>query len=152
MRRALAISIILGSLTSCVSFIHHDQDMAAEAARAFAQAAFVDRDDAKARELLSPSLAQGLTAEKLTEQIARLHPGSFPTRVTVTEYEPMMGQRAMMIYLKGANDGEDFYYRFVMEGDATLGYRVAGLFRGNGPHPPSTRRPLGQSASRTDSI
>lgn len=142
MRRALAVSIILGSLTSCVSIIHHDQDMAAEAARAFAQAAFVDRDDAKARELLSPSLARELTPGKFPEAIARLHPKSFPTRVKATDYEPMMGQRAMMIYLKGANDEEDFHYRFVMEGDSTSGYRVAGIFRGGGPHPPTSRRPL----------
>ncbi|WP_337175227.1 hypothetical protein [Paludisphaera sp.] len=146
MRRVLAVSITLGSLTSCVSIIHHDQDMAAEAARAFAQAAFVDRDEAKARELLSPTLAQEFTPEKLPGAIARLHPESFPTRVRATDYEPMMGQRAMMIYLKGANDGEDFHYRFVMEGDSTSGYRVAGLFRGVGPHPPSSRRPLGHAS------
>lgn len=142
MRRILAVSIVLCSLPSCVSVIAHDEKAAAKVATQFAQTAFVDRDYSKAHSLMSSSVAQQITSDKLSETIAKMHPKSFPTQLTATEFEPMPGQRGMMIYLKGTGDGEDFYYRFVMEGDASSGYRVSGLFRGNGTYPPSNRRPL----------
>lgn len=142
MGRIVAVSIILCSVPACVTVIAHDEQIAANAATKFAQIAFVDRDGPKAHGLLSPSVAEQLPGDKLSEMIVKMHPKSFPTRVTAVEFEPMPGQKGMLIYLKGTGEGEDFHYRFVMEGDAPSGYRVSGLFRGSGPYPPSNRRPL----------
>jgi len=130
------------SLTSCVNAIAHDQKAAAKSADQFARTAFVSRDSAKAHGLLAPALAKRVPAEQLGEMIAKMHPKSFPSRVSAIEYEPMPGQRGMTIYLKGDGEAEEFHYRLVMEGDSPSGYRVTGLFRGSGPHPSTTKRPL----------
>lgn len=76
-----------------------------------------------------------------------MHPKTFPSRVSATEYEPMPGQKSMLIYLQGSGSGEEFYYRLVMAGDASSGYRVSGLYRGSQPYPPSKRHPLPPNGS-----
>ena len=141
--RAIAAALACGGFAACVNVIAHDESAAAKAATQFAQVAFIDRDDTKARGLITPALAQQLPDGKLAEMVAKLHPKSFPARVAATEFEPHPGQRGMTIYLKGTGgDDEAFFYRLLMEGDAPSGYRVAGLYRGSGPHPSSNKRPL----------
>jgi hypothetical protein len=138
----LLILIIGSALPSCVNVIAHDQATAAKAATGFAQIAFVSRDYPKAHGLLASRSQKEISEDVFTKTVTNMHPKGFPSRITATEFEPMPGQRAMTIYLKGDGDGEDFYYRLQLDGDATSGYRVTGLFRGNGPYPPSARRPL----------
>ena len=139
--RSTCVVITCCMLMSCVNVIAHDEKAAARAATEFARTAFVDRDYAKAHGLLATRSQSEIPTDKLTDAIARMHPKSYPSRVTATEYEPLPGRRGMNIYVKGDGDGEDFFYRLVMEGDAA-GYRVTGLFRGNGPNPSTNKRPL----------
>jgi lactam utilization protein B len=140
--RWLATAITCCMLTSCMSVISHDEKAAAKAATEFAQTAFIARDYSKAHGLLATRSQSDIPIDKLTDAITKMHPKSYPSKVTATEYEPLPGQRGMNIYVKGDGDGEDFFYRLVMEGDATAGYRVTGLFRGNGPNPSTNKRPL----------
>jgi hypothetical protein len=138
----LAVAIICCGLTSCINVIAHDEKMAAKSAIEFAQTAFVARDYPKAHGLLAPRSQSDIPLDKLTEAIAKMHPKSFPTKVTATEFEPMPGQKGMNIFVKGEGEGEEFFYRLVMEGDKTASYRVTGLLRGNGPNPSTNKRPL----------
>ncbi|WP_422927423.1 hypothetical protein [Singulisphaera sp. PoT] len=142
MRRLLSVPIILCTLPSCISFIAHDEQLAAKTATQFAQAAFVDRDNARAYGLITPEFAKAFSREKLAEEIAKAHPKTYPTRVAATEFEPISGQKRMWIYVKGTGEGEEFYYRLAMDGDAKAGYKVGGLFRSSGPYPPSRRMTL----------
>ena len=129
-------------LASCINVIAHDQKAAAKAATEFARTAFVVQDYAKAHGLMASRSQSYIPLDKLTQTIAKMHPKGYPTHVTATEYEPMPGQRAMNIFVKGEGGGEEFFYRLVMEGDVTTGYRVSGLYRGNGPNPSANKRPL----------
>jgi len=138
----VVLLIVCCSLPACVSVISHDEKAAANAATEFANAAFVDRDFAKAHELMAPDLRGRIAADKLPDLIAEMHPDSFPSQVVATDFEPMPGQRGMVIYLKGQGDTVEMYYRFVMEGDGAAGYRVTGLFRGNAPYVSTNKRPL----------
>jgi hypothetical protein len=140
--RGLMGPFICCFMVSCVNVIVHDQNSAAKAATEFARTAFVDRDFTKAHGLLASRSKTYIPLDKLSETITRMHPKSFPSHVTATEYEPMPGQRGMTIYVKGEGEGEEFFYRLVMDGDSTSGYQVTGLFRGNGPNPSTNKRPL----------
>ena len=142
MKCRMVAAMVSFLLPSCISYIEHDETAAAKAATQFADAAFVDRDFAKAHKLATSEITQRFSDEGLADVVAKMHPDSFPTRVTATEFEPVPGQRGMFIYLNGEGDGPGFYYRFVMTGDKPSGYRVSGFFRGNAPYPPSSRRPL----------
>ena len=51
-----------------------------------------------------------------------------------------MGQKGMNIYLFGQTRNETFYYRFFMEGTKETDYTVGGLWRNEGPYPPSNMR------------
>jgi hypothetical protein len=138
----VAVAIICCGLASCVSVIAHDEKAAAKSATEFAQAAFVARDYPKAHGLLAPRSQSDIPLDKLIEAIAKMHPKSFPTKVTAIEFEPIPGKKGMNIFVQGEGEGEEFFYRLVMEGDKTAGYRVTGLLRGNGPNPSTNKRPL----------
>lgn len=142
LRGATCSLLVYCLLSSCVRVIEHNQAAAATAAEHFAATAFIKKDYPTAHGLLSPASRESIPLEKLGEQVAKMHPALFPTEVKAIEYEPMPGQAAMQIYLKGSAEREEFYYRFVMSGDRHSGYQVSGLWRGSGPHPASARKPL----------
>jgi hypothetical protein len=134
----------LGSLSiSCgMSVIVHDEQAAANSAAKFADLAFVQSDYLGAHALLSPQLEHGTADGKLAAEVGKMHPKGRPSEVKAIEFEPLPGQRAMNIYLKGTRSDEEFFYRLLTVGDKAAGYKVGGLWRGNGPYPPSARRPL----------
>ncbi len=59
-------------------------------------------------------MQQALPTDKLAAEVARMHPKARPSEGVATEFEPLPGQQAMGIYLKGARDDETFFYRFLM--------------------------------------
>lgn len=135
---ACCVPLPLGGL----NIITHDERAAARVADRFADLAFVQKDNAGAYALLTPELQGELANEALADGMAKMHPAAWPESVAADEFEPMPGQRAMNIYLAGKAGDEAFFYRFVMMGDKGSGYRVGGLFRGNGRPASSNRRPL----------
>jgi hypothetical protein len=122
--------------------IVHDEQAAAKEAATFADFAFVRSDFAGAYALLSQQMKAGGTTNWLKAEVAKMHSGTHPSEVAATEFEPLPGQRAMNIYVKGTLQREEFFYRLLMVGDKGSGYKVGGLWRGSGPYPPSGRRPL----------
>jgi hypothetical protein len=144
-RCGLWLPLILAGcvLPSCISVIAHNEQAAAAAATRFAQTAFVQKDYAAAYGLLSREFLGKVAQPQLADIVAKMHPKGYPTEIHATEFEPLPGQRGMVIYLLGKSSGEEFYYRFVLEGDSSAGYRVSGLFRGGGAYPAGNRRPLG---------
>lgn len=133
------LAFVVG-LMGCAESINHDEVLAGRRAVEFAQVAFVKHDVENSYALLSDSTKRHVSLEKFKEVLSRLHPKAFPASVTASEYEPMLGEKAIYIYLVGENSGEHFYYRLTMEGTATTGYRVLSLDRGSGPYRPSNRK------------
>ena len=133
------LAFVVG-LMGCAESINHDEVLAGRRAVEFAQVAFVKHDIENGHALLSDSTKRRVSLEKFKEVLSRLHPKAFPTSVTASEYEPMLGEKAIYIYLVGKNSGEHFSYRLTMEGTATTGYRVLSLDRGSGLYHPSNRK------------
>lgn len=125
-----------------VNVISHDPRSAARTAENFADLAFVKHDIASALVELSPEFQRDMSEGELTALIAKMHPASRPAEVRAIEFEPLPGQKAMNIYLKGSDADEAFFYRFLMVGAKETGYKVGGFWRGSGPYPPSPRKPL----------
>ncbi len=137
---ALILAFACCSITSCsVNVIAHDERAAAESAAHFAELAFVKSDHAGAHALIA---SQTYPADTLAADVEKMHPKGRPAKVEAIEFEPLPGQRAMNIYLKGTRGDEAYYYRLLMVGDKGSGYKVNGLWRGSGPYPPSARKPL----------
>jgi hypothetical protein len=136
-------------VTSCVGLpscgfnvITHDERAAASSAQRFARSAFVEKAFRAAHDQLSPDARLSMSLEQLTATAGKMHPGAWPTDVAAVEFEPLPGRRAMNILLRGTAENEIFYYRLLMNGDASSGYTVAGLWRGNRPYPSKAKRPL----------
>lgn len=131
-------------LIACFSMnvISHDQRSAAAMAEHFAEAAFVKNDISTAHADLSSQMQSAYLAGELTADLSKMHPAGRPTEVAAREYEPLPGQKAMNILLKGTGGNEAFYYRLLMVGTREQGYKVGGFCRGNGPYPPNGRKPL----------
>ena len=130
------------SISCGISVIAHDEQAAANSAAKFADLAFIRSDYSGARALLAPQLEQATAGDKLAAEVGKMHGGGRPSEVKAIEFEPLRGQRAMNIYLKGKRGDEEFFYRLLMLGDRGAGYKVGGLWRGSGPYPPSARKPL----------
>jgi hypothetical protein len=111
-------------LASCAEAVKHDETLAAKRAVQFAQAAFVDKNPAKAYELLSDGGKRHLSLEKFKETVTRMHTRGFPTKVTAKEFQPMPGERAIWIYLVGQNAEDQFGYRLTMEISDKGDYKV----------------------------
>ena len=123
-RRLLVIGLLTLALASCAGTVKHDETLAAKHAIEFAQFVFIDKNFAKGYELLSDGGKRHLSLEKFKETLTRMHPRSFPTKVTATEFQPMPGEKAIWIYLAGQNTEEQFQYRLTMEATDTGDYRV----------------------------
>jgi hypothetical protein len=141
----LGLFLGLSACAPSVTVVNHSPEIAAEEAQQFAKAALIDHDLGKAYEMLG---AHGTTApsfDQFADAIRSSHPKAFPVSVTPIEYEPVPGKREMNIFLYGENGEEKFYYRFVMEGVTETGYQVFGIWRHDGPYPPSPlRRRIGE--------
>src|SRR4051812_2853496 len=122
-KQLFLLTIFFITLNSCVSVIKHDQEVAAEKAIEFARVAIIDRDFVKASKLLPVERQGPASAKQLEDLITKIHPTSYPTKVTAVEYEPMPGQKAIKLFLVGENNqNETFYYTFVLTGTVDEGY------------------------------
>ena len=147
MTRQLVRLVVFLAMCSCLAscgmrVLVHDQTVAASSAAQFARTAYISKDFKTAHSMLAPQARASVTLDTLTDTIAKMHPNGYPDDVSAVEYEPLPGQAAMNIYLKGQNATETFYYRMLMVGDKASGYKVSYLARGSGPYPPSNRHPL----------
>jgi hypothetical protein len=129
-RNLLIIGLLTLVLASCAGSVKHDETLAARRAIEFAQLVFINKNFAKGYELLSEGGRRHLSLEKFKETLTRMHPRSFPTKVTATEFQPMPGEKAIWIYLAGQNAEEQFQYRLTMEATDNADYRVLTLDTG----------------------
>jgi hypothetical protein len=141
MKKIIVCITVIVFFTNCSgSVIGHDEDMAAKSAIQFAKIAIVQHDIQNGYSLLSENAKKTITLEKYSEVFSQMHPASYPLSLTADEFEPIPGQKGINIFLHGESGAEQFYYRLTMEGTAGNGYKVSGLYRGNGPYPPSKLR------------
>ncbi|MDH3445804.1 MAG: hypothetical protein OEN50_17910 [Deltaproteobacteria bacterium] len=128
---------------ACADSYEHDPKLAATRAEDFARTTFVSRDADKGYAMLSDSGKRYVPLEIFKETVVKSHPRSYPARITATDYEGMSGEKAIYIYLKGDNGGENFYYTVTLDGTAASDYKVTRFSRGSGPfNSGSSRRPL----------
>jgi hypothetical protein len=131
MRKPIFILLLGGFVLSaaCSRVIRHDQDMAAVEAIQLAKIAIINRDFEQARARLALHTLNGTSTAKFQSLVEKIHTTGWPSSIKAIRFEPLPGQRAMRIYLHGKSGKEDFFYLFVMEGDADSGYRVWDIFR-----------------------
>ena len=136
---------------SCVTFtsFYHDPDKAAAKAVIFAKEAFIDLNQPEAYGYLSKDVRSNLSFDQFINVIAQMHPHKFPQVVEATEYEPVPGQKAVVIWLVGENASEKFDYRMVMVGTSG-GYQVAAVVRVQQKTPSHLRKPLSVRLSTND--
>ncbi len=138
MKKFFSILTVLLFLVGCISVITHDEKKAAVAAEEFARIALVKQNLSEAYDLLSP--VGKPTFGQFQDVLTKMHPSAFPLTLRATEFEPIPGQNGINIFLLGEHGSEIFYYRLLMAGTAALGYKVSGIWRGNGPYPASKLR------------
>jgi hypothetical protein len=123
-RKLLSHALLALTLAGCAGSVKHDETLAARRAIEFAQLVFVNKNFETGYELLSDRGKRHLPLAKFKETLTRLHPRSFPIKVTATEFQPMPGEKAIWIYLAGQNAEEQFQYRFTMEATESGDYKV----------------------------
>lgn len=131
---------VCGLLSLFVRPVHHDLDQARSVVREFITRACVERRSERAYTLVSNRMKQYVEIDKFHDAITNLHPDGFPSAVMVSEYEPVLGKRALNVFATGVIGDRRLYYRVLIVGDATEGYKIESFARGNGPYPLSTTR------------
>ena len=109
-------------LTGCAESTKQNENLAAQRAIEFAGIVLINKDFDQGYELLSDGGKRHISLAKFKETMIRLHPRGFPSTVTAKEYQPMPGENALWIYLKGQNPEMD--YRLTMEATASGDYKV----------------------------
>ncbi|HEX8267909.1 MAG TPA: hypothetical protein VF596_21100 [Pyrinomonadaceae bacterium] len=144
----LFLILCLLFINSCIprlSFIKHNERLAAREATKFAEAAFVNRNYEDAYKLLPKETDASFTVDSLREFVANMHPtNEYPTSIKATDYEVIPGQQQVNVYLTGDTNGKSLYYLLGMIGTEQTGYKVLSLYRSKeGPYPNSPmRKPL----------
>ena len=140
---ALVASVFAAGCTA--RLLRHDQNVAAARAEEFLTHAVLKQDIAAAHLMLREQTKEKFTHAALAKVVQQQHPKGYPTSLRAIEYEPVPGQAAIQIFLFGENPSEKFYYRVPLVGTVDEGYSPDGIYRGNGPYPPSAlRQPLGK--------
>jgi hypothetical protein len=135
----LAVSIFI--FVSCTKVLKHNEQIAASKANEFAKFGLIQRDYEKAAKLLPVERQSPASVKQIEELITKLHPSTYPSKVSATEYEPIFGQKALRIFLVGENNqNEQFYYSFVLIGTVDEGYNVTEVYRFPNGFPPSQMR------------
>jgi hypothetical protein len=135
----LALAITLAIL-GCADSIKHDEMLAGKRAIEFAQVVFINHDLDRGYALVADAGKRHVPLDKFKETITRMHPRTFPTSVTATDYEPMPGEKAIYIFLTGQNAAEQFFYRLTLEGTAANDYKVLKLDQGGGMFSAASRK------------
>jgi hypothetical protein len=125
---------------ACADSFEHDHKLAAKRAEEFARTTFVRQEFEKGYAMLSDSGKRYVPLQKFKDTVVKLHPRTYPTRVTATDYEPMVGEKAIYVYLTGDNAGEHFYYTLILDGTAATDYKVTRFSRGSSAHDSSSQK------------
>jgi hypothetical protein len=125
---ALALTMLAG----CAESVKHDEILAAKRALEFGQAVFVEKNLDKGYALLADSGRRHVPRDNFKQSLAAMHARGYPTKLSATEYEPMAGEKAIYIFVRGQNSEEQFMYRLTMEGSAAAEYRVLKIDQGTG--------------------
>ncbi|HET9549286.1 MAG TPA: hypothetical protein VFQ03_03870 [Candidatus Binatia bacterium] len=104
--------------------------MAAKRAIEFARVVLINKNLERGYELLSDGGKRHVPLDKFKQTILAMNARGYPSRVTATDYEPMPGEQAIYIFLRGQNGDEQIQYRITLEGTAATGYRVLKLDQG----------------------
>lgn len=117
-------------LTGCAKSIQHDEKLAAKRALEFARVVLIDRNMDKGYDLLAANGKRHVPIDKFKQTVESMNARGYPTRVSATDYEPMPGEPAIYIFLRGQNGDEQTQYRVTLEGSAADDYRVLKIDQG----------------------
>jgi hypothetical protein len=133
--------LLFGAALGCKgNVLRHDPTVAAKEAERFATLAVIDRAFSSAHGMLAEASKKQVSESMMLDVVGREHPHGYPAAVHATEFEPVPGQAAIQIFLRGDSATEQFFYRVPMLGTADAGYKPGGIMRGSGPYPPSPLR------------
>jgi hypothetical protein len=135
MRRRYLI-LVLCLLTACqFRVILHDEDRAASDAGAVLELLYIRGDHQATHRRLHPDVQPQVTLGQLVQLASHVTAGPGPVmQLRLDSYQPMPGQRAMIIFFEGVNERGQTFHRITVLGDAG-GYRVGGLFVQMAPYP-----------------
>lgn len=123
-----------------VEAIHHDEQKAAKKALEFAKIAFVSQDYTYAYAMTSKHFMDKFSLDNFRQTILEMHKNVFPATVHATDFEPMLGQKSMLIYIVGENDNKKLYYKVVLDGTADADYKISGFYKKDSPYPKTSLR------------
>jgi hypothetical protein len=103
--------------------------MAATEAIDFAKVGLINRDYDQAHARLALRSVNRISRSSFQKMLENMHTRGWPRVLRAVAYEPLPGQRALRIFLEGQSANEEFFYVFVMDGDADTGYHVADILR-----------------------
>ena len=140
MKELLALFLVVTTTACWYRVSNHSPIMAATSATAFAQVALVERNADRAFSMLHPDFQAYATKPKFAQFLTAMNSPTGPLSINATDFEPLVGEEGMNIYLTGENDTQTFYYRIPMKGNQDKGYKPIGLFRNPTPYPQSSTR------------
>ena len=121
------------------------EDVAAQKVLEFIDICIIEQDFVDGYKFLDEKAKLGITIKQFKDNITNLHSGIYPESIEATDYEPILGGKAMKIFLCGKNGDKKLYYmitvvrmyRKIAEG---INYKILDVELSLRPYPYSNLR------------
>jgi hypothetical protein len=128
-------------MSNCVSkAVRHDPHRAALDTNKFLKALYFDHDIGGALNLADEQLQKNASADRLARMIEENKQKWGELTTLKAESYLMTLDRTMELFYVGEHKNGVLYYRFVLVGDASTGYKVAGIWFQADPYPETQLR------------
>jgi hypothetical protein len=141
-RMSVCLSLLLVLMNAChLEQIRHDPEMAVLAANTFLSVLYFNEDYDKAIQLADAQLRDNASINDLRNMVGmtKRERGRLQS-LTADSYVINPGHNIGLFYIGHYAGGGILYHRLVLIGDATSGYRVAGVWFSRKPYPSTSSR------------
>ena len=128
-----AVFLVLTGAVGCVSSVKHSPDEAASVATDFASTLIVEQDATSRSMTDRESRPEGFDAARLRGIAERTPRYGEITEIVAIEFEPVIGESAIDIFLEGLSPAGRVYYRVRILGTMEKGYRPAAFVASDTP-------------------
>ncbi len=129
------------SLSGCqLQTVTHNPDRAASDANRFLKVLYLEQNYVAAIEVADIQLRQSVTAVDLQHLVQGIREKRGELKVLKADSYLMTPGRTMELFYTGIYERGTLYHRIVLQGEATSGYRVSGVWYQFDPYPEQTLR------------
>lgn len=127
--------LLLFSASCKVESVRHEPAIAVTDGNQFLKTLYIEEDYERARGLADAQLQQSVTASDLSQMVKGIERDQGDLQTLKADSYLMVQGRGMELFYVGTYNRGTLYHRLVLNGDASSGYKVSGVWYSIDPYP-----------------